>query len=115
VPSLPEGVASSPDGKSIVAQAMGGSNVLPGNPGRHAGGRSVLFAIRDGQAVEVSNVAGGEASHGIIFTKDSRHVIVQYNLERPLACFSVTDGKLVDSGKRMPLTGAPSSLRSAPR
>lgn len=115
VPSLPEGVAISPDGKWIVAQTMDGSNLLPGNPGRHDHGRLVLFAIRDGHAVEVSNIAGGEASQGVIFTKDSRHVIVQYNVERQLAFFSVIQGKLVDSGKRMSLSGAPSSIRSAPR
>ncbi len=98
VPSLPEGVAISPNGKWIAVQAMDGSNLTPDNPGRHMLGKVVLFEIRDGRAVQTSEVPGGEAAQGIVFTADSKHVIVQFNVERQLA-----------------LSGGPSSLRTLPR
>jgi DNA-binding beta-propeller fold protein YncE len=115
VPSLPEGVAISPNGKWIVAQSIDGSNLTPDNPGSRAHGRVTLFALRDGKAVKVSEVADGVASQGIVFSADSRHVIVQFNVEHRLALYSIEGEKLVDTGKRIELSGGPSSLRSAPR
>ncbi|BDC43724.1 YncE family protein [Paraburkholderia terrae] len=115
VPSLPEGVAISPDGKWIGVQAMDGSNLTPDNPGRHARGKVVLFAIRDGQAVKVSEAPGGEAAQGIVFTADSKYLIVQFNVEKQLAFFAVNGGRLRDTGQRIALSGGPSSLRTLPR
>ncbi|EUC11938.1 UNVERIFIED_ORG: hypothetical protein BDU10_8901 [Burkholderia sp. CF145] len=115
VPSLPEGVAISPDGKWIGVQAMDGSNLTPDNPGRHARGKVVLFAIRDGQAVKVSEAPGGEAAQGIVFTADSKYLIVQFNVEKQLAFFAVNSGHLRDTGHRIALSGGPSSLRTTPR
>ena len=116
VPATPEGVALSPDGKWFAVQSMDGSNLFADNPGRRPLGKVVLFAIRNGQASKVSEVAGGEAAQGIVFTADSRHVIVQFNVERKLAFYAVSpQGKITDTGERINIDGAPSSLRSAPR
>lgn len=115
VPSLPEGVAISPDGKWIGVQAMDGSNLTPDNPGRNARGRVLLFAIRDGHAVKVSEAPGGEAAQGIVFSADSKYLIVQFNVEKELAFFAVNGGHLRDTGQRIALTGGPSSLRTTPR
>ena len=115
VPSLPEGVAISADGKWIGVQAMDGSNLTPDNPGRHARGKVLLFAIRDGQAVKMSEAPGGEAAQGIVFSADSKYLIVQFNVEKQLALFAVNGGHLRDTGQRIALTGGPSSLRTTPR
>ena len=115
VPSLPEGVAISADGKWIGVQSMDGSNLRAGNPGRRAQGKIVLFAIRDGRAVNVAEVAGGQASQGIVFTADSKYLIVQYNVEKQLAIFDVNGGNLRDTGQRIALSGGPSSIRTTPR
>ena len=114
-PSLPEGVAISPDGRWIAITAMDGSNLTPDNPGRHDKGKVVLYALRDGKAQQVSALAGGEAMQGIVFTADSQRLVVQFNVERQLAIYAIDGGKLKDTGQRMALTGGPSSLRSAPR
>jgi hypothetical protein len=74
----------------IVAQSLKESNVLPEHLCRHTRGR--LSGDRD--AVKVSNGAGNKASQCIVFMKEGRHVIVQYNVERQLAIFSVINGKL---------------------
>lgn len=115
VPSLPEGVAISPNGRWIAAQTMAGSNLPAGNPGHNPRGRVVLFEIRDGQAVQVADVASGQASQGVVFSADSRTLLVQYYVEQQIAVYAVNDGRLEDTGERLPIAGGPASLRSMPR
>ena len=115
VPSFPEGVALSPDGRYIVVNSMAGSNLTPDNPGRNKLGKVVLYEIRDGWAEKVNEVAGGEGSQGIIFTQDSKTVILQLNVERALGIYAIRDGKLVDTGTRIKLAAGPVSIRSMPR
>jgi DNA-binding beta-propeller fold protein YncE len=115
VPSIPEGVAISPDGKWIAVQSMDGSNLTEDNPGRHPQGRVLLFAIRDGQAVKTSDLSGGEAGQGIVFTADNKYVLVQFNVEKQLAVYAVNDGVMKDTRQRIVLSGGPASLRSMPR
>ena len=116
VPSIPEGVAISPDGRWVAVQAMDGSNLTPDNPGRHDRGRVLLFAVRDDGAVEpAGDLPGGEAAQGIVFAGDGRHIVVQFNVEHQLAFYAVEDGRLVDTGTRLPVQGGPASIRSTPR
>lgn len=74
-----------------------------------------LFEIRDGAAAKVSEVPRGEAAQGLVFTQDSKTVIVQFDVERALAVYAVHDGKLVDTGDRIKLAAGPVSIRSMPR
>ena len=115
VPAISEGVALSPDGRWIAVHAMDGSNLPADNPGRHARGRVLLFAIWDGVAVPVADLPGGEAGQGIVFTADGRHIIAQFNVEHELAAYAVNEGALQDTGVRIPVAGGPASIRSQPR
>ncbi len=115
VSATPEGVAISPDGRWIVVSAMAGSNLLVTDPGRHKLGTVALFAIQDGKATKVNELPGGEAAQGVVFTQDSKTVIVQFDVERALALYAVRDGRLVDTGERVPLAAGPVSIRSTPR
>jgi DNA-binding beta-propeller fold protein YncE len=115
VPSVPEGIAISPDGRWIAVQAMDGSNLPAGNAGRQARGRVLLFEIRRGAAVKTADLPGGEAAQGIVFTADSRKILVQFNVERQIAIYAVNGGHLRDTGERIPIAGGPASLRSMPR
>jgi hypothetical protein len=115
VPSIPEAVALSPNGRWIAVQAMDGSNLPPDNPGRRARGRLVLFEIRNGQAIPSDDVPGGEAGQGLVFTADNRYVLAQFNVEKEIAVFEVSEGKLRDTKTRLPVSGGPSSIRSMPR
>ena len=113
--SLPEGVTISPDGKWIAVQATDGSHLTTDNPGRHPRGKVVLFAIDKNGAHKVNEVRGGEAAQGIVFTKDSQTVLVQFDVEKELAIYRVRGGKLVDTTKRIKLSAGPVSIRSMPR
>jgi DNA-binding beta-propeller fold protein YncE len=115
VANTPEGIAISPDGKWIVVSSMAGSNLTPDNPGRNKLGKLALFAIQDGSATKVNEVASGEAAQGVVFTQDSKTVLVQFDVERAIAIYAMVDGKLVDTGKRINLAAGPVSIRSMPR
>ncbi|MFM2289759.1 MAG: hypothetical protein RL684_2902 [Pseudomonadota bacterium] len=115
VPSVPEGIAISPDGRWIAVQAMDGSNLPAENPGRRPRGRVLLYAIRAGEAVKTADLPGGEAAQGIVFTNDSRRVLVQFNVEKQIAVYAVNGGALRDTGVRLALSGGPASIRSMPR
>lgn len=115
VPATPEGVAISPDGRWIVVQAMNGSGLTAQNPGRNKFGRVLLFRTDAGKASMVSDLPGGEAAQGIVFAKDNKTVLVQYDVEKQLAVFEIRDGQLADTGQRIALAAGPVSIRSMPR
>ena len=115
VPATPEGVAISPDGRWIAVSSMAGSNLLATDPGRNKLGKVVLYSIKDGTATKVNELSGGEAAQGVVFTQDSKTIIVQFDVERALALYAIRDGKLVDTGERIKLAAGPVSIRSTPR
>ncbi len=115
VPMTPEGLAISPDGRWIAVSSMAGSNLLASNPARNKVGKVVLYEIKDGSATKVNELPGGDSAQGVVFTQDSKTVIVQFNVERALALYAIRDGKLVDTGERIALRAGPVSIRSMPR
>jgi len=115
VPASPEGVAISPDGRWIAVSSMAGSNLLANDPGRSKLGKVGLYAVNDGQATLVNELPGGEAAQGVVFTQDGKNILVQFDVERSLALYTIRDGKLVDTGERIKLAAGPVSIRSMPR
>jgi len=115
VPATPEGVAISPDGRWIAVSSMAGSGLLATDPGRNKLGKVVLYSINNGVATKVNELPGGEAAQGLVFTQDSKTIIVQFDVERALAVYAVQEGKLVDTGERIKLSAGPVSIRSMPR
>jgi DNA-binding beta-propeller fold protein YncE len=115
VPSTPEGVAISPDGRWIAVSCMAGSNLTTDNVGRNKIGKLLLFEIKDGWATKANEIAGAEAAQGVVFSQDSKQVLLQMDVERTIGVFAVRDGKLVDTGERLKLAAGPVSIRSMPR
>jgi DNA-binding beta-propeller fold protein YncE len=115
VPGTPEGVAISPDGKWIAVSSMAGSQLLANDPDRNKVGKVSLYAIKDGWATLVNELPGGEAAQGVVFSQDSKNILVQFDVERALALYTIRDGKLVDTGERIKLAAGPVSMRSMPR
>jgi len=115
VPSTPEGVAISPDGRWIAVSCMAGSNLTTDNVGRNKIGKLLLFEIKDGWATKANEIAGAEAAQGVVFSQDSKQLLLQMDVERAIGVFAVRDGKLVDTGERLKLAAGPVSIRSMPR
>ena len=113
VPSIPEGVAISPDGQWIAALCMAGSQLTPDKPGHSPTGRLVLFANDAGRLRRVADIATGAAAQGVAFTGDSRRVVAQLYADRCLAIYAVGADALTDTGVRIDVPGGPASLRRA--
>jgi predicted regulator of Ras-like GTPase activity (Roadblock/LC7/MglB family) len=94
---------------------MAGSGLLATDPGRNKFGKVALYSINNGAATKVNELPGGEAAQGVVFTQDSKTIIVQFDVERALAVYAVQEGKLVDTGERIKLSAGPVSIRSMPR
>jgi DNA-binding beta-propeller fold protein YncE len=115
VPSIPEGVAISADGRWIAVLAMNGSNLAADNPGRSEFGRLQLFEVRAGNAERVASLPAGESAQGVVFSTDGRYVLAQFFVERQIAVYAVNGGAMQDTGVRIDVPGGPSSIRAAPR
>ena len=63
----------------------------------------------------MNEIPGGEAAQGVVFSEDSKTVIVQFDVEKALAVYAIRDGKLVDTNERIKLAAGPVSIRSMPR
>ncbi len=111
VPSIPEGVAISPDGRWVVALCMAGSQIARDRPGHSDTGRLVLFANDDGRLRRVSELPTGAAAQGVVFSRDSRRIVAQLYADRCLAIYRIEDDTLTDTGTRIDLPGGPASLR----
>jgi len=117
VPPVPEGVSTSPDGKWIAVQSLNGSNLTPSDPGpgHQPLGRVTLFSVANRTATRVNDLASGEAAQGIVFAKDNKTILVQFDVERQIAVYQIRDSKLADTGTRLELKAGPVSIRSMPR
>jgi DNA-binding beta-propeller fold protein YncE len=114
-PATPEAAALSPDGRWVAVQAMAGSNLPASNASRQERGRLVLFENRMGVLHQTADISGGEASQGLVFTADGRHLLVQFNVERQIAIYAVDEGQLRDTTERVSIPGGPASIRAVPR
>jgi hypothetical protein len=99
----------------IALQAMDGSALTPDNPGRHKLGRVLLFRNENGRVTPAGDLPGGEAAQGIVFGRDNKTILVQFDVEKAIAVYEVRGGKLADTGQRITLAAGPVSIRSAPR
>ncbi len=111
VPSIPEGVAISPDGGWVAALCMAGSQVAPGDAGHSPSGRLVLFANDNGRLRPVGELPTGAAAQGLAFADDSVRLVAQLYADRCLAVYAVEHEHLVDTGTRIAVPGGPASLR----
>jgi DNA-binding beta-propeller fold protein YncE len=115
VPSVPEGLALSPDGRWLAVQSMDGSNLAKGQAGYHARGKVTLFALDAAGARRVGELPSGAGSQGVVFSADSKRLVVQFDVEKQLAFYAIEDGRLRDTGQRLSLDAGPVSIRSVPR
>ena len=53
-----------------------------------------LFSVENGIATRVNDLASGEAAQGIVFTKGNKTILVQFDVEKPVAVYQIQGGKL---------------------
>lgn len=115
VGQTPEGIMISPDGKWCAVVIHDGSNKPKSSPFHNERGQVVLYRIDGMKLVRTSAAKIGAWSQGVAFSRDSRTVVVQNMVERDLQVFRNENGKLQDTGRKIPLDGGGAAIRIADR
>ena len=92
VPSGPEPLVFSPDGKWLAVGAQMGSNKPASDPFHHDHGVVTMFAVEDGHLRKVAEAPVGAWAEGAAFSRDGRLLLVQNMGDRTISVLR-WDGK----------------------
>jgi DNA-binding beta-propeller fold protein YncE len=112
VPSSPEGIKFSPDGKFVAAASVDGSTRPSDSPFFHNHGRLWILAVQGMMLKPVTEAPIGRWSQGVAFSKDGRTVLVESMIDHGFNVFRWQGGKLVPAGT-LDLKGAPAAIRTS--
>ncbi len=113
VPSGPEPMKFSPDGRFLAIGAENGSTKPPGNPFHHDNGLLGLYSVEDQTLRKLAQVATGAWIEGIAFSRDGKTVLVQGMQDHTIEVFR-WDGKKLTQGTVLLIKGAgPESFATA--
>ena len=113
VPPNPEGIAISPDSRWVAVSCINGSNARRASPSYHDHGVLSLFRVEKGTLQLVGTAATGHDSQGVIFTADSRRVLVEDYVEHALSVYDVRATGPVATGTHVQMPGGPASIAAA--
>lgn len=107
----PEGFAVSPTGEYLATVNIRGSNVAHDSWFYNKNGTVSLVKIDGKKLTKVSEVEVGALPEGAVWSPDGKWLYVGNFLDKNISVLKVEDGKLVDSGVKISLAGAPASMR----
>ncbi|HZS85273.1 MAG TPA: YncE family protein [Stellaceae bacterium] len=111
----PEGLAISPKGNLAASLLLRGSNADHKAFFYHKNSAIAVLRISGKKVTKVSEVEVGGLAEGIGFSPDGKYLYVGNFLDGDMSILKVDGTKLVETGKRMKLSGHPASLRVSPR
>ena len=110
---IPEGVAMSPDGRHVAAVVMNGSNLARTSPFFNDFGLLLVYR-RDGTALtHVADARTGHWCQGAAWNRTATAIVVQCGMEHELQAFRF-DGRTLTPSGRVPVSGSPTGIRTAP-
>jgi DNA-binding beta-propeller fold protein YncE len=113
VPSGPEPMKFSPDGRFVAIGSENGSTKPPTHPFHHDNAVLGLYAVEGGTLHKVAGISTGGWIEAIAFSRDGKTVLVQGMQDRVIEVFR-WDGKNLTRGKSLPIQGAgPESFATA--
>jgi DNA-binding beta-propeller fold protein YncE len=113
VPSGPEPMKFSPDGKFLAVGAQNGSTKPASHPFHHDNGLVGLYAVEGQTLRKVAEAPVGAWAEAIAFSRDGKTVLVQSMQDRAIEIFRF-DGKTLTRGKSLKVEGAgPESFATA--
>ena len=108
----PEGLRWSPDGRFLALDTQEGTTKPVGNPFRRESGRLQMFEVKDHQLRFITEAPLGHWSHGIVFSRDGRTVLVQNMIEKTIQVFG-WDGAVLIAKPDIRLDVGPSAINTA--
>jgi DNA-binding beta-propeller fold protein YncE len=113
VPSGPEPMKFSPDGRFLAIGAQNGSTKASSHPFHHDNGLIGLYAVEGQTLRKVAEAPVGAWAEATAFSRDGKTVLVQSMQDRTVEVFR-WDGKTLTRGKSLPIAGAgPESFATA--
>jgi DNA-binding beta-propeller fold protein YncE len=112
VPSSPEGIKFSPDGRFIAVASVDGTTKPKESSLFHEKGRLWMLAVRGDHMNPVAEATIGRWSQGIAFSKDGRTVLVESMIDNGLNVFQWLGGRLRPAGT-LNVKGAPAAISTA--
>lgn len=110
---IPEGVAMSPDGRYVAAVVMNGSNLARTSPFFNDFGLLRVYRLEGTALAHVADVRTGHWCQGAVWNRAATAIVVQCGVERELQAFRF-DGRMLTPAGRVPVTGSPTGIRTAP-
>ena len=112
VPSSPEGIKFSPNGKFVAVASVDGTTRAADSPAYHDRGRLWMLAVNGQQLKPVAESTIGRWSQGIAFSRDGRTVMVESMIDHGLNLFR-WDGATLTPGPTLDVKGGAAAIRTS--
>ena len=112
VGQTPEAVKMSPDGNHVAVTVMNGSNKPSASPFFNDFGLLKVYRISGTDLTPVAEAKIGHWCQGMVWSKDSKHVVAQCMVENELIAFSF-DGKALTRTSTLKMQVSPAGIRTA--
>ena len=112
VPSSPEGIKLSPDGKFVAVASVDGTTKPAASPVYHDRGRLWMVAIAGKRLKPVAEGKTGRWSQGVAFSKDGHVVMVESMIDHGLDVFR-WNGAALTPGPTIDVKGGAAAIRTS--
>ncbi|MBV8402403.1 MAG: beta-propeller fold lactonase family protein [Acetobacteraceae bacterium] len=112
VPSGPEPLKFSPDGRFLAVGSQEGSTKVKTSPIFHDHGNLQVFIVQGSHLERVASAPVGGWAEGVVWSRDGKTVMVQNDLERTISVFRF-DGETLTPGPTLHPSGGPVSFGEA--
>ncbi len=108
----PEGLKMSPDGRYVAVNVNEGSNLSRKAPGYHVQGLVQVWRIDGERLVKVAQAPVAAWGQGIVWSRDSRRLLVQCMVGQTIEAFDF-DGRRLRHTATLAMPAGPAAIRTA--